>query len=165
MVHWCLRSSRPEEHNEADLESKKIDSTLLLKGTPLRLPMSSSSWSLQMAAASFSEVEAARDSRVSIWNVRTVCETNGWFWICVGMVIAILMVLSGGRSGISISDDCSQQKETDENAAWRRQMKRARTPCRISKIRTTAWNPDGIGVICRSKRPAGAVGTGAICRR
>ena len=25
----------PGEHNEADLESKKIDSTLLLKGTPL----------------------------------------------------------------------------------------------------------------------------------
>ena len=39
------------------------------------------------------------------------------------MVIAILMVLSGGPSRISISDDCSQQKETDENAAWRRPMK------------------------------------------
>ena len=43
-------------------------------------------------------------------------------------------------------------------------MKRARTPCRISKIRTTAWNPDGTGVICRSKRPADD-GTVAICRR
>ena len=32
------------EHNEADLESKKIDSTLLSKGTHLRPPMSSSSW-------------------------------------------------------------------------------------------------------------------------
>ena len=95
VVHWCLRSSRPGEHNEADLESKKIDSTLLLKGTPFRPPMSSSSWSLRMVAASFSEVEAARDSRVSIWNVRNVCETNGWFWICVGMVIVILTVLSG----------------------------------------------------------------------
>ena len=83
VVHWCLRSSQLGEHNEADLESKKIDSTLLLKGTPLRPPMSSSSWSLRMVAASFSEVEAARDSRVSIWNVRNVCETNGWFWICV----------------------------------------------------------------------------------
>ena len=29
VVHWCLRSSQPGEHNEADLESKKIDSTLL----------------------------------------------------------------------------------------------------------------------------------------
>ena len=29
VVHWCLRSSRPGEHNEADLESKKIDSTSL----------------------------------------------------------------------------------------------------------------------------------------
>ena len=63
-----------------------------------------------MVAASFSEVEAPRDSRVSIWNVRNVCETNGWFWICVGMVIVILTVLSGVPSGISISDDCSQQK-------------------------------------------------------
>ena len=57
---------RPGEHNEADLESKKIDSTLLLKGTPLRPPMSSMSWSSRMVAASFPEVaEAARDCRVS----------------------------------------------------------------------------------------------------
>ena len=33
------------------------------------------------------------------------------------MVIVILTVLSGVASGISISDDCSQQKETDEDAA------------------------------------------------
>ena len=119
-----------------------------------------------MVAESFTAVaEAARDCRLSIWNVRNICETNGWFRICVGMVIAILMVLSGGPSGTSISDDCSQQKETDKNAAWRRQMKRARTRCKIFKIRTTAWNPDGTGVICRSKRPADADGTGAICRR
>ena len=153
VVHWCLRSSRPGEHNEADLQSNKIDSTLLLKGTALRPPMSSSSWSSRMVAASFPEVEAARDCRVSTWNVRNICETNSWFWICVGMVIAILTVLSGVPSW------------TAENAAWRRQMKRARTPCRISKIRTTAWNPDGTGVICRSERPADADGTGAICRR
>ena len=118
-----------------------------------------------MVASSFSEVEAARDSRVSIWNVRNVYETNGWFWICVGMVIVIVTVLSGVPSGISISEDCSQQKETDENAAWQRQMKRARTPCRIFKIRTTAWNPDGTGVICRSVKPADADGTGAIYGR
>ena len=71
-----------------------------------------------MVAASFPEVEAARDCRVSLWNVRNVCQTNGWFWICVGMVIAILTVLSGVPSGISISDDCSQLKETDKNAPW-----------------------------------------------
>ena len=29
VVYWCLRSSQPGEHNEADLESKTIDSTLL----------------------------------------------------------------------------------------------------------------------------------------
>ena len=37
-----------------------------------------------------------KDCRVLIWNVRNVCETRGWFWIFVGMVIVILMVLSGG---------------------------------------------------------------------
>ena len=117
---------RPGEHDEGDLESKMIDSTLLVKGTPLRPPMSSVSWNSRMVAGSFPVVaEAARDCRVSIWNARNMCETSGWFWICVGMVIAILKVLSGVPSEISISDDCSQQKETDETAAWRRQMKRA----------------------------------------
>ena len=98
-----------------------------------------------------------QETVVSICNVRNVCETTGWFPICVGMVIAILTALSGVPSGISIS--------TDKNAAWRRQMKRARTPCRVSKIPTAAWNLDGTGVICRSERPAVADGTGAICRR
>ena len=141
---------RPGDHDEADLESKMIDSIVLSKGTPHRPPMSSMSWSSRMVAASFTVVaEAARDCRVSIWNVRNACKTNGWFRIFLGMVIAILMVLSGGPSGITISDDCSQQKETDKNAAWRRQMKRARRPCRIFKIQITAWNPDGTGAICR----------------
>ena len=57
VVYWCLRWSQPGEHNEADLESKMIVSTLLLKRAPLRPPMSSSSWSLRMVAASFPEVE------------------------------------------------------------------------------------------------------------
>ena len=81
------------------------------------------------------------------------------------MVIVILTVVSGVPSGISMSDDCSQQKETDKNAAWKRQMKRARTPCRISKIRTTARNLDESGVICTSERPADAGGTGVACGR
>ena len=73
---------RPGEHNEADLESKMVDSTLLLKGTLLRPPISWSSW---MVAASFTAVaEAAKDCRVLVWNVRNMCETSGWFWICVG---------------------------------------------------------------------------------
>ena len=50
--------------------------------------------------------EAAKDCRVLMWNVRNMCETSGWFWICVGMVIAILTVLSGGLSANPISDDC-----------------------------------------------------------
>ena len=113
--------SRPGEHNEADLGTKMVDlmrMTSLLKGTPLRPPMCWSSW---MVAASFPEVaEATRDCHVSIWNVRNVCETSGWFWICVGAVIAILMVLSGRPSANPISDDWSRQEETDETAAWRR---------------------------------------------
>ena len=39
------------------------------------------------------------------------------------MVIVILMVLSGEPLANPISDDCSRQKETDENAVWRRPMK------------------------------------------
>ena len=35
-----------------------------------------------------------KDCCVPTWNVRNMCETSG-FWICVGMVIVILMVLSG----------------------------------------------------------------------
>ena len=157
MVRWCLRLSRPGEHNEADLESKMIESTLLVKGTPLRPPMSSMSRSSRMVAASFTAIEAARDCRVSIWNVRNVCETNGWLWICVGLVIAILMVLSGGPSGISTSDAA----EGDRRECCAATSNETST---ISKIRTTAWNPDGSGVTCRSERPADADGTGAICR-
>ena len=79
--------------------------------------------------------------------------------------MVILTVLSGGPFTNPISDDCSRHMETDKNAAWRRQTKRARTPCRISKIRTTAWNPDFTGVICRSVKPADAGRIGATCGR
>ena len=88
--------ARPGKHNEADLGTKMVDlrrMTSLLKATPLRPPMV---WSLRMVAATPSAVaEAAKACRVLIWNVKNMCETNGWFWICVGMVIVILMVLSG----------------------------------------------------------------------
>ena len=116
--------ARPGEHNEADLGAKMVDLrrvTSLLKGTPFRPPMGWSSW---MVATTLPAVaEAAKDCRVSTWNVRNTCETSGWFWICVGMVIAVLTVLSDGPFAIPSSDDCSRQKETDENAAWRRPMK------------------------------------------
>ena len=50
-----------------------------------------------MVAATLSAVaEAAKGCRVVIWNVRNMCETSGWFWIYVGMVIVILTLLSGG---------------------------------------------------------------------
>ena len=88
--------ARPEGLNEADLGTKMVDlrrMTSLVKGTPLRPPMGWSSW---MVAATLPAVaEAAKDCRVLIWNARNMCETSGWFWICVGMVIVILMVLSG----------------------------------------------------------------------
>ena len=76
-----------------------------------------SSWMVGDAVA-----EAAKYCRVLIWNVRNMCEAGGWFWICVGMVIVILTVLSGGPFANPISDDCSRQKDTD-NAGWRRPMK------------------------------------------
>ena len=34
-----------------------------------------------------------------------------------------------------------------------------------SRYGTTAWNPDGTGVTCKSKRPADAGGTATFCRR
>ena len=116
--------ARPGEHNEADLGTKMVDlvrMTSLLKGTPFPPPMGWSSW---MVATTLTAVaEAAKDCLVLIWNVRNMCETNGWFWIFVGMVSANLTVLSGGPFANPISDDCSRQKETDENAVWRRPMK------------------------------------------
>ena len=85
--------------------------------------------------------EAAKDCRVLIWDVRNMCETSGWFWICVDMVIAILTVLSGGLSATLHPDDCSRQKETDKNAAWRRPMKNElQHREKVFHIRT-AWNP------------------------
>ena len=77
--------ARPGELNEADLGTKMVDlrrMTSLLKGTPLRPPKGWSSW---MVAATLPAVaEAAKDCRVLVWNVRNMCETSGWFWICVG---------------------------------------------------------------------------------
>ena len=74
-------------------------------------------------------------------------ETSGWFWICEGMVIVILMVLSGGPSANPISDDWSQWKVTDENAAWRR-------PQVVIKLehRTRGGysNPDSVRPCCDS---------------
>ena len=69
-----------------------------------------------MVAASFSEVEAARDCCV-IWNVRNVCETNGWLWICVGMVIVILTVLFGLQSAEGDRRECCVEttNETSSN--------------------------------------------------
>ena len=116
--------ARLGEHNEADLGTEMVGlrrMTSLLKGTPLRPPMGWSSW---MVATTLSAVaETATYFRVLIWNVSNMCETSGWFRICVGMVMAILTVVSGGPLANPISDDCSRQKETDETAAWRRPMK------------------------------------------
>ena len=112
---------------EADLGTKMVDlrrMTSLLKGTPLR------GWGSWMVAA--------RDCRASIWYVRNMCETSGSFWICVGMVITILTVLSSGQFVNPISDECGRQKETDKNAAWRRPLTQI----------GTAWNPVVNGVAC-----------------
>ena len=105
-----------------------------------------------MVAASFTEVEAARNCRVSIWNVEKRVRHERLVLDCVGMVTVVLTVLSGVPSWISISDHHSQQKNTDENAAWRHQLKRVRTPCRISNCRSEIFaNGDGIGVDGRRK--------------
>ena len=58
----------------------------------------------------------------------------------MGLVIAILTN--------PISDDCSRQKETDKNAAWRRPMKNdLEHREKVFQIRT-AWNLAVNGVAC-----------------
>ena len=64
------------------------------------------------------------------------------------MVITILTVLSGGLFANPISDDCSRQKETDENAAWRRPMKNELKHHEMVFQIRTAWNPVANGVAC-----------------
>ena len=92
--------------------------------------------------------EAEKDCFVLIWYVRNMCEMSGWFWICVGMTIAILTVLSGGLFGHPISADCSRKRETDESAAWRRPMKNhLKHHEKVFQI-WTAWNPVVNGVAC-----------------
>ena len=92
--------------------------------------------------------EAAKDCRASIWNARNMCETSGWFWICAGLVIAILMVLSSGLFADPISDDCSRQKETDKSAAWRRPLKNElKHRGKVFQI-WTEWNLVANGVAC-----------------
>ena len=85
----------PGELTEKDLGTKMVDlkrMTALLKRTPLRPPTGWGSW---MVAETLPAVaEAAKDCRILIWTVNNLCATSGWFWICVGMVIVILMVLS-----------------------------------------------------------------------
>ena len=76
-----------------------------------------------MVATTLPAVAKAADCRVLIWNVRSLCETSDLFWICLGMVITILTVLSDGLFANPILDDCSRQNETDENAACRGPMK------------------------------------------
>ena len=58
---------------------------------------------------------AAKECPVPILIVSNMCETNGWFWFCVGM--AILTVLSSGLFVNPKTDDGGRLKDTDENAA------------------------------------------------
>ena len=73
-------------------------------------------WLQQLCAEGVVEVRAR--PCIDLEREEHVRDTSGWFWICVGMVIAVLTVLSSGPFANPISDDCSRQKETDENAAW-----------------------------------------------
>ena len=45
-----------------------------------------------VAATVPTDAEAAKDSRVLVWDARNNDETSGWFWICMGMVMVLLMV-------------------------------------------------------------------------
>ena len=126
---WRTQRGRP------GVEEDRFDSTFE-RTTPSH-PMSSSRWSLRMVAVSLPRGRGSK--RLSCGHLEREKRTRDeWLVLGLGMVTAILTVFSGVPFGISSSDDCSQQKETEKNAAWRRQMKRARTPCWISKIQTTA---------------------------
>ena len=88
-----------------------------------------------MVAATLSAVaEAAKDCRVLIWNVRNLCETSGWFWICVGMVIVILTVWSGGP----FANPIGQMTEVD---------RRSSSIMRRYPDQDSAWNLIANGVI------------------
>ena len=137
-------------NNEADLGTKMIDltrMTSLLKGTPLQPPMGWSSW--MVATTLHAVATAAKDCRVSIWNARNMCETNGWFWICVGMVIAILTVMSGGLTVCISHFRRLQSAEGDRQECCvatsnKNEPKHHETVFQIQ----TAWNPVVNGVAC-----------------
>ena len=99
----CVQKAWWECEPRLESTTRQRRMTSLLKGTPFRAPMG---WSSRMVATTLPVVaEAAKDCRVLIWNVRNEHETSDWFRFCVGMVIAILTVLSGGLSANPISDD------------------------------------------------------------
>ena len=107
----CDFGEHNEAHNEADLGTKMVDlrrMTSLLKGTSLR-PPAHGWW-----AATVPHSCTGSKSRVLIWNVKNNDETSGWFWVCMGVVIVFLMVLSNGLPAIPITDDCRRWKVTDK---------------------------------------------------
>ena len=71
--------ARPGEHNEADLGTKMVDlrrMTSLSEGTPLRPPITWSSWMVATTLAAVAE--AAKDCVVLIWNVKNGhCDPDG----------------------------------------------------------------------------------------
>ena len=134
--------ARPGEHNESDLGTKMVD----FEANDLAFERNTLSATNGFGALGWWQgpsprlSEAGKDCRVSIWNVRNICETSDWFWMCVGVVIAILTVLSGGLFANPILDDSGRQKETDKTAAWRRPMKNELEHReKVFQIQT-AWN-------------------------
>ena len=88
--------ARPGEHNEADLGTKMVDFKANDLAFERNTPSTANGLELMVGGGDSPTVaEAAKNCRVLIWNVRNMCETSGWFWICVGTVIVILTVLSG----------------------------------------------------------------------
>ena len=87
-----------------------------------------------MVAATLSAVaEAAEDCRVLIWNVRNMCESNGWFRICVGM------------TGGPFANPISQMTEVDRKRPTRMlrnyvQWKKASSIVRRCPDPNSAWN-------------------------
>ena len=117
--------ARPGEHNEADLGTKMVRFEANDIAFERNTPSATKGLEL-MDGGDETHRACTANNRLQCLdlNVRNMCETSGWFWICVGkVVIAIVTVLPGRLSANPISDDCSRQKGTDKNGAWRRPLR------------------------------------------
>ena len=69
--------ARPGEHNEADLETKICRFQMIDLAFERKTPSTANGLELMDGGD-----DSLKDCRVLVRNVRNMCETSGWFWIC-----------------------------------------------------------------------------------